>query len=227
MPINLSPQKTEVKSKINISKRELLIIFSAVLAIFVAFIFPVNLIGESLFTSLILLLVFPLIIVKFLLKEPWKNFGLQTGNRKRGLILSVIFIIAFVILNYFVVRIPALRNQMSVYPGMTLNFWLFLWFELVISLTIHFVWEFFFRGFIQLGLEKKFGSYSLFLQALIQALLIFRGSWITIALIFLSALGAGYVAKQSRSILYSFVSMWIVSLSLDIMIIMVVRQSLF
>jgi membrane protease YdiL (CAAX protease family) len=227
MPINLSPKRTGTKNKINVTSRELLIIFATFLAIFVAFIFPVSLVGESFFTSLILLLVFPLVIIKFLLKEPWKNYGLQLGDKKRGLILSGIFIVAFIFLNYFVIQIPQLRSQISIYPGIALNFWIFLWFELVISLTLHFIWEFFFRGFIQLGLEKKFGTLSLFAQALIQSLIIFRGSWVAIALIFLSALGAGYITKQSRSILYSFVSMWIISLSLDIMVVTIIRQSLF
>lgn len=227
MPINLSPQKTGAKRKINISRRELLIIFSALLAIIVSFIFPVSLLGESFFVSLVLLLIFPLVVIKFLLKEPWKNYGLQLGDRKKGLLLSGIFIVVFILLNYLVVRTPYFLNQISIYPGMAVNFWLFLWFELVISLALHFSLEFFFRGFIQLGLEKKLGLFSLFLQALVQSLIIFRGAWVMIALIFLSALGAGYVARQSRSIIYSFVSMWIISLSLDIMIITVIRQSLF
>ena len=219
MPINLSTPKNKFPRKFVIAQRELLIIFSALLALAISWIFPVSLIGESFFASLVLLLLFPLVIIIFLLKEPLKNYGLQWGDQKKGLILSAVFVIIFILIDYLVVRTPSLRNQLSIFPGIAFNFWIFLWFELIISLSLHFVWEFFFRGFLQLGLEKKSGYMFLFVQALLQSLFVFRNSWLMIGLVFISALGAGYIARQSRSIIYSFASMWIISISLDIMII--------
>lgn len=227
MAINLSRQKNNIQGKAVFTQRELLIIFSALVTFVVSWIFPKNQMGESFFVALILLLIFPLGIIIFLLKGSPKKYGLQLGDKKKGLILSAVFVIIFIFINYFVVSIPYLRNQMVFVPGIATNFWIFLWFELIISLILHFIWEFFFRGFIQLGLENKMNWTPLFGQAFLQSLFALGNSWLMITLVLFSALGAGFIARQSRSIIYSFVSMWIISLSLDIMLIRFINYGKF
>lgn len=199
--------------------REAAIAFCAVLILLVRFLFPAKLAGELFWINLFLFLVFPWLIVRFLLKGNFREFGISIGNIRKGIIFSVIFVLVFVLLNYFLVYKTNFRSQLQVYPASLSSFWIFLWFQLIISLPSHFSWEFFFRGFLQMGLEKKIGKYAVLVQALAQTLLFAKSSWIIIFLIGSSALAAGLVARQSRSIYYSFVTMWIISLSLDIMII--------
>ncbi|MFH0930206.1 MAG: CPBP family glutamic-type intramembrane protease [Candidatus Moraniibacteriota bacterium] len=213
----------ETKNSQKFTRREILIGFVAILAIAINFIFPVKAIGESFWTTLFIFLVFPLLAVKYILKEPLASFGLSTGNKKMGIILSVITVLIFVLLNYYLVSQPRFQHQLTISPDFINNFWSFLLFTLVISSSIHFFWEFFFRGFIGLGLEKKFGIYAIPLQAALQSIAFFKNSWLLLALIFFSALAAGVIARQSRSVLYSFLSMWLIALSLDIMIIRIVR----
>lgn len=222
--MNFSLPKTQFKEKFSFSHRELLIGFCAVLVLIVRFIFPVTLTGELFWSSLALFFVFPFLIIRYFLKENLGNFGLSRGNVRSGVILSVVVIITFILLNYFVIRNPALRGQISVLPEMAGSFWAFLWFALVISASLHFSWEFFFRGFLQLGLEKRLGWFSLFAQAFLQSLIFIQGSWVMILLVFFSALSAGIIARQSRSVVYSFISMWIISISLDIMVVRFINQ---
>jgi membrane protease YdiL (CAAX protease family) len=206
--------------------REATIAFSALLILLVRFLFPAKLAGEMFWINLFLFLVFPWLIVRFLLKENLNDFGISAGNLKRGVSLSVIFVLVFVFLNYFLVSKTGFRNQLQIYTPSLASFWIFLWFQLVVSLPSHFSWEFFFRGFLHMGLEKKIGKYAVLFQALAQTLLYARSSWAVIFLIGSSALAAGLVARQSRSIYYSFVSMWIISVCLDIMVIRYLRLGL-
>lgn len=223
MPINLSQPKAK-GNFFRQNQREILIGFCASLAVFVSWLFPNKLFGESFWSSFFLFLVFPGLIVLFLLKEPLKNFGLSPGSLQRGLIFSVFLTVIFVLINYFLVSKPGLLAQLPVAPGIAENYWYFLFFELALALPLHFFWEFFFRGFLLFGLEKKMGAYSIFPQALLQAALALKGPWLFSALIFSSSLAAGLVARKSRSIIYSFVSLWIISASLDIMIIRAIHQ---
>ncbi|TSA45445.1 hypothetical protein D4R51_01820 [bacterium] len=223
MPINLSPTKTN-GNFFRQNQREILIGFCAILAILVSLIFPGKLFGESFWSSFFLFLVFPGLIILFLLKEPLKSFGLSRGNFRNGLIFSALLLIIFVLINYLIVSKPGLRGQLPVAPGIVENYWYFLFFELLIALPLHFFWEFFFRGFLQFGLEKKMGIYSIFPPALLQAALVLKGPWFFSALIFSSSLAAGLVARKSRSIIYSFITLWIISVSLDIMIIRAIHQ---
>lgn len=218
MNINLSNQKSGTSFFRN-NRREIVIGFCALLAILVRFVFPVNMTGEAFWISVFLFLLFPRIVIRFLLKEKIESFGLSLGDRKRGIIFSVIFIAVFGSINYFIIKTPSLRGQLQISPDIVRNFWLFLWFQLVISLAVHFSWEFFFRGFIQMGTENKLGNYSIPVQAIAQTVLYAGSSWTIIFLIGFSSFFAGIITKQTRSIFYSFVSMWLISLSLDIMII--------
>ncbi len=206
--------------------REATIIFCALTAFLVSMIFPIRLAGESFWAVFFLFFAFPFLIISFLLKEPLKDFGISRGNFRTGIIFLAVGIAVFVFINYLAVSKPELRNQLVIPRGITGNFWYFLFFEIFVALPLHFFWEFFFRGFIQLGLEKKLGAFSLLLQTFFQSLLAFRGTWVMIALTLFSAFFAGLTARQSRSIFYSFAAMWLISVSLDIMIIRFIQQNI-
>lgn len=215
----------ETKNDKKFTRRELLIGFVALLSIFLSFIFPQAAYGETFWLAFFLFAVFPALAAGFLLKEPLRNFGLAFGKQRTGTILALAIIIIFIIANYLIVFHSKYTGQLSIPPFILNNFAVFLAFEIFIALPLHFFWEFFFRGFVQLGLEKKLGIFSLFLAAILQTSLFFRSSWIILLLVFLSALAAGLLVRQSRSILYSTFSLWIISVSLDIMIIKIVRQA--
>jgi membrane protease YdiL (CAAX protease family) len=225
MAITLSHKRT-INNFFRDYQREIIIGFCVLLVIFVSLIFPKKSSGELFWLSFFLFFIFPFLAIRFLLKEPLPNFGFSRGDMKKGVIFSAIFIVAFIFLNYLIVLKPEFRNQLTITPGIAHNFWNFLLFQFLVALPLHFFGETFFRGFLQLGMEKKLGKYSLILQALLQSIFFIKGSWIIILLIFLSALAAGVIARQSRSILYSFVSMWIISVSLDIILIRFINQAI-
>lgn len=201
------------------NQREILIGFCALLVLAVRFVFPANLSGEVFWMVLAIFFAFPLLIVRIVLKEDLKNFGLQTGNFRIGAIFAAVLFVTLAVAAYFVVSNAHWRGQLLLPSGIARNFWYFLWFEILIALPLHFFWEFFFRGFVQLGLEKKIGIFSLFLQGLLQTALALKGPLPMVFLVFGSSLLSGLAVQKSRSIYYSAAAMWLVSLSLDIMLI--------
>jgi membrane protease YdiL (CAAX protease family) len=214
----------ETKQNKKFTRRDILIVFCAVLVLVVSFIFPQAAYGETFWLSFFIFALFPAITIIFILKEPLKNFGLTLGQRNSGIIFSVTTVIIFVLANYFLLFHTKYGGQLSIPVFILNNFAVFLAFELFIALPLHFFWEFFFRGFIQLGFEKRLGIFSLPLAAGLQTLLYFRTSWALILLILFSTLAAGLIVRQSRSTLYSALSLWIISVSLDIMIIRIAHQ---
>jgi len=211
----LSPKNHFLKKH----QREILIGFCALLILLVRFIFPANLSGEVFWMVLTLFFIFPFLVVRFVLKENSKDFGMKFGNIRNGILFAAILFFILAAASYFIVSKGAWRNQLLLPSGIARSFWYFLWFELLIALPIHFFWEFFFRGFVQLGLEKKLGIFSLFLQGLLQTLLAVRSPRPMIFLVLASSLLAGFVVYKSRSIYYSAAAMWLVSLGLDIILI--------
>jgi membrane protease YdiL (CAAX protease family) len=219
-------EETKKRFFIRLNQRDFLVLFSSLLAAVIYLIYPNKSIGETFFLSAFLFLLFPYLLIKFVLKENLADFGLSLGNKRIGLISSVIFLLVFLAINYFLVSRPDLRSQLPVPKLIADNFLLFLWFEIIISLSLHFCWEFFFRGYLQLGLAKKIGIFSVAIPVLAQTLIFGRVNWIIFTVILFSSLGAGLITKYSRSIIYSFVSMWLISISLDIMIIRYIHQAL-
>jgi membrane protease YdiL (CAAX protease family) len=206
------------------TRRDLLIGFCAALVLAVSLIFPQTAYGETFWLSGFLFAIFPAIAIIFILNDPLQNFGFSLGQRRPGIIFSAAAIAIFVFLNYFLLFHSRYGGQLSIPPFIISSFVVFLAFEIFISLPLHFFWEFFFRGFVQMGLEKRLGFFSLLLAAAAQTALSFRANWTVILLVLFSSLAAGIIVRQSRSILYSALSLWIISVSLDIMIIRIVHQ---
>ena len=99
------------------------------------------------------------LIIKFVLKENLKNYGLQIGDFKIGLALSIIFFIVMLPAIWFFSATPDFSakyphllstrdnwNEFFIYEGGMLLY--------MIS------WEFIWRGFMLFGLKEKFGYYS-------------------------------------------------------------------
>lgn len=198
--------------------REAAIALFSALVLLVRFLFPSRLAGEWFWLNFFLFLFFPLVIIKYILKENLRSFGLAKGNMKTGVLMALAGAAGFIALNYMLVSRPDFQAYFRLYPPIARNFWIFSWFEIVIAGTVFFSREFFFRGFLQFGLERKIGHWAILAQSAAYALLFLKQSWFTALTAFLSGLLAGYIASKSRSFYYSFAFLWVVSLATDIML---------
>jgi hypothetical protein len=208
-----------MKQKIlSIFSKEDIITASIILAcLFLYALFPTENIFQQIISSITFLLVIPVLYVKIILKKDLKSFGIAKGNWQTGIMWSIISLIVsasvfYILFNYF-----GLVNKYAPPRYIASSFLLFLFYEIILIGFFTFLYDFFFRGFLMMGLLKKIGFSSVFLQSFAFLALFFftRGvHWsLTPYIIFL--IFSGITAYFSRSILYSTVTFLIFNIIFD------------
>jgi uncharacterized protein len=107
--------------------------------------------------------ILPLLIIKILFKENFKNFGVTVGDYKTGLKISLIFL-AFMFPLIWIVSASGEFAQTYPHLQSAKSSWtMFFIFEAGIFLYM-ISWEFFWRGYMLFGLKEKFGYYAVLIQ---------------------------------------------------------------
>ncbi|MCW8850909.1 MAG: CPBP family intramembrane metalloprotease [Melioribacteraceae bacterium] len=163
----------------------------------------------------ILFLFIPIIIVLIIFKEKLRNYGLRIGKWKTGLSFSILSIIVFIPIIYFISYSSIFRDYFPLMESATDNLLVFLIYEALFILFI-LSWEFIFRGFMLFGLEKKFGLYSILIQMIPFVMLHNGKPFIETFTAIFGGLFLGYLALRTRSIFYGFLIHTFILLSLDI-----------
>lgn len=103
------------------------------------------------------------LIIKLLLKENLKDYGLQLGDYKAGIKLTLIFLIVMLPLIWFV---SAKESFVQKYPHLhsARDSWNVFFIYESGMLIYMFAWEFIWRGFMLFGLKEKFGYYAVLIQ---------------------------------------------------------------
>lgn len=159
--------------------------------------------------------ILPFLIIRFFFKEKLSHYGLQIGDYKVGLKITLIFILIMVPLVWFASASDSFAN---VYPHLNSarDSWnVFIIYE--IGLLIYMIaWEFIWRGFMLFGLYEKFGFYSLFIQ-MIPFVILHNGKPMleTFGAI-LAGLALGILALRTKSIFYCVIAHMIVMFSIDL-----------
>ena len=152
--------------------------------------------------AFVLMLVIPGLIVRWGLGQRLRGYGMQLGDARYGfrcvaLALPVAFLIAYAASGDAAVQTeyPLAKDAMH-HLGWFLTVELF-------YLVYYAGWEFFFRGFVLFGLERRYGAILAILVQTIPSTLVHIGKPASEAF---AAIGAGllfgYLAVRTRSILY-------------------------
>jgi hypothetical protein len=155
------------------------------------------------------------LIIKFVLKENLKDYGLQLGDYKTGVKISFLFFGVMIVLIWFVSATPAFADK---YPHLTeakSNWNVLLIYEA--GMLIYMIaWEFIWRGFMLFGLEKKFGYYSVLFQ-MIPFVILHNGKPFleTFGSIF-GGIALGILALRTRSFYYCVIIHIGVMFSIDL-----------
>jgi membrane protease YdiL (CAAX protease family) len=149
--------------------------------------------------------IIPLLIIIFIFRKRLSQFGLQRGDYRFGLTVSVLFIgIMLPVIWYF----SGSQDFIIQYPHLSLarsDWRIFIVYEIGILLYL-FAWEFIWRGFTLFGLYDKFGIYAIFIQ-MIPFVILHNGKP------FMETFGAiaggiilGYFALRTKSIYYCIIT---------------------
>jgi uncharacterized protein len=158
--------------------------------------------------------ILPVLIIKFLLKEKIRDYGISLGDYRAGIKISLIFLGIMLTIIWFASALPQFS---SAYPELktTIDSWnVFFIFET--GLFIYLVaWEFVWRGFMLFGLEEKFGYYAIFIQ-MIPFLILHDGKPVLEAFgAIIAGLALGVLAYRTRSIFYCVITHACVMFSID------------
>jgi len=159
--------------------------------------------------------ILPFLIIKILLKERVKSYGLTIGDFSAGLKISFLFLTIMIPLVWIASSFPEFNKT---YPHLASarDSWItFFIFETGLLIYM-FSWEFVWRGFMLFGLEEKFGYYTVLIQ-MIPFLILHDGKPAAEAFgAIVAGIALGILALRTRSILYCVIVHMGVMFSIDL-----------
>jgi len=179
-----------------------------------------------------------LMAILFLLRHEPSDYGLQRGDARFGLRVSLALWIGMVFVAAIASNIPQFRNYYlnnmlgawlhgvgPVYDGFHVHMSALVYYELAMGFYM-FCWEFFFRGFLLFGFEKtNLGPVGAVILQTIPFVLLHWSYNAHASKPSPEVLGSaiagpilGILALRTRSFVYGFLCHWAVSLTFDLMV---------
>jgi membrane protease YdiL (CAAX protease family) len=201
----------------------LLVLFSVFFLGFFSQSEKVNPVFQTLLVSVTFLLVVPILYSKIVLQESLKNLGWQEGRMFLGILSSIVSVAIALGIIFLLMRTTSFSEHYVFPVGVEMHFGWFVFYELVLVTVAAFLYEFFFRGLVQLLWLRSFGVWAAVLQSLFFFGLLFLGddvSWQRVPMILFSPF-AGAIAYLSRSIWYSFGASWVFFFLTDVFLLVI------
>lgn len=162
-----------------------------------------------------IMFILPFLSIKLIFREKLSEYGFTLGDKKFGIISFMIFFLVMLVIVWI---ISGSQLFASAYPQggprVRESLSIFLFYEFCVLIYM-FGWEFFWRGYVLFGLEKKFGYYSVFIQ-MIPFFILHKGKpELELFASIFAGLILGIQALRSRSFIYSWILHWFVMVSID------------
>jgi len=109
------------------------------------------------------LFILSLLIIKFVLKENIRDYGLIWGDYKTGIKISVLFLAVMLPIIWIASSTDSFVQKYPHLHSVKESWGLFLIYESGMLIYM-FAWEFIWRGFMLFGLKEKFGYYAVLIQ---------------------------------------------------------------
>ena len=167
-------------------------------------------------TTAITLLLVPAVVAKFGTREGLNHYGFRLGNQRLGwsvtgvawILMIPVVILAVIVYPPFLVKYPLSK----VVAG---SWQTFLPYQLAYGVYM-FSWEFFFRGFMLFGLERKFGNYSILIQTIPFAVMHYSKPLPEALSSIIAGVLLGVLAFETRTFLYGAAIHWLVAMTMDV-----------
>ncbi len=169
-------------------------------------------------TALTLLLV-PALVAKFGTRQRLSDYGIRLGNQKLG--WSVTLAAWILMIPVVILAVIVYRPFLAKYPlcKVVANSWqTFLLYQLAYGVYM-FSWEFFFRGFMLFGLEKRFGNYSILIQTIPFAVMHYSKPLPEALGSIVAGVLLGILALETRSFIYGAAIHWLVAMTMDVVVV--------
>ncbi|PKO00615.1 MAG: hypothetical protein CVU42_03470 [Chloroflexi bacterium HGW-Chloroflexi-4] len=165
----------------------------------------------------------PALLIKLIWKQPLSTYGLQWGEWRTGLKI-VALVLPFMLLGAYLGALdPAMQAEYPLTKTMMQSVPLFISIELF-YLVYYFAWEFFFRGFLQAGMQKVYGPVmAILIQTVPSAIVHFGKPFAECFSAIFAGLVFGYAAWRTRSIFYPMLLHAVVGIGTDLIITLLLK----
>jgi membrane protease YdiL (CAAX protease family) len=168
--------------------------------------------------SFILLGWIPALVIKFVFREPLSVYGVRFGDIRWGIKAFLLLAPVIIVLAYLSSRTQPFRFEYPLYKGASSSLCMSAVYAFA-YLVFYLGWEFFFRGYMQSGLEGAFGGWNAILVQTLASCLLHTGKPLgEIYASILGGIGLGIIAWRGRSLLFVVLLHWLLGASLDIFI---------
>ncbi|MCC7085243.1 MAG: CPBP family intramembrane metalloprotease [Pirellulales bacterium] len=170
----------------------------------------------ALLASTVLLLgIIPLVVVKFILRDPLSEYGVRLGSLRFAAICSLLAAPLIVYIGYSSAQSPEFQTVYPINPLARNSSEALLW-HLVGQCFWYASWEFHFRGFLQQGMAKSFSvPLGIGVQTLASTLAHFGRPEAEVFASILAGLLWGALAWRTQSLLAGIFQHWLLGASLD------------
>jgi membrane protease YdiL (CAAX protease family) len=199
----------------------IIIIYSTLILLFVYFlrrthfILPRDTFMERLIVVGAIYVITPFLLY-FVFRHKPKDFGISFGNPRLWLRDVVVFYLLFLIILVIAFKFTNLKNVYPLYRKSTQGLSYFLFFQLI-QLWYMLGWEFFFRGFMLFGLERKFGRMAILVQAVPFAIVHFKKPQLEAYGSIFAGIFLGLMGLRARSFLPCFLLHYMIILTADLL----------
>jgi membrane protease YdiL (CAAX protease family) len=196
-------------ARVSSKSRAVMILISSTLLLIISHYH--TLFGDETLSALVLYFLIPLGIIVLVFREDPRGYGLTLGDWKKGVMFSVLGVAMMAVVIFFLAQLEEFRRYYDFGFFDTPQTAEVLEFALRQAVYM-FSWEFMFRGFMLFGLEERFGSLAIWIQAIPFAIMhLGKPELETLSTIFGGA-AFGYIDLESRSIFPSVFIHWAIYL---------------
>lgn len=167
-------------------------------------------------STAITLFLLPIIVGLIGTRMSLKEYGIRLGNIKIGLLFTIVAVIFMIpVILVAVVIYPPFLEKYPFSKAVAISWKSFLLYQLAYGVYMY-SWEYFYRGYMLFGLEKRFGNYSILIQTIPFAVMHFSKPFPEAIGSIFAGVFLGVLALETRSFIYGATIHWLVAMTMDI-----------
>lgn len=160
--------------------------------------------------------IIPVLVIKLVFKERVSDYGLRIRGAFKDYWLYIVMLVVMLPLVWYFSGTSSFQARYPFYSlyageGLTADFW---WWELL-YFSQFFTLEFFFRGYMTLGLRHRFGYYSVFVMMIPYCMIHFGKPMPETIGAIMAGVVLGTVSLKSRSVLLGVLIHYSVAITMD------------